>query len=164
MPRPPLYHFHPLPPLLPLLAMLAVVAVAFSGCATPPQLEVPVLTEVPMTLAIPQPDAASTNGAAASALPAAPTLPKALATPVSTYPEKLREAGLAGRIVVAFTVGVDGRAHDFEVVSSTDARITRFFLETVEGWRYEPAQENGQPVPMRIRVPVRLELTDSTDR
>ena len=136
-------------PLLPLLFPLAV-----AGCSTPAPLSIPPLVDPPRPLLIPDaagPASTSTTGYLA---------PKLTTTPVSPYPGELRQAGITGRAVVEFTVGTDGQAHDFQVVSATDDRIRQFLLTTIDTWRYQPALQNGRPVARRLRVPVRLELTD----
>jgi protein TonB len=69
------------------------------------------------------------------------------------YPEKARQAGVIGIVILELTVGTDG--------SVTDARVLRSIpllddaaVEAVRQWRFEPTLLNGRPVPVKMTVTV----------
>ena len=76
------------------------------------------------------------------------------------YPELSRELGDQGRVYVLFTLETDGTASDVEVyqggVSDELNHEAKRLIRIMPKWN--PAQENGQPVRSRHRVPVTFTL------
>ena len=63
------------------------------------------------------------------------------------YPIRAAERGLQGRVCVRFTVTPEGTVTDAEIYETTSALFNRASLRAIEGFRYQPKIENGQPVP-----------------
>jgi protein TonB len=75
------------------------------------------------------------------------------------YPYAARRRGLEGRVVLGVTVTSDGSAAAVEVVSSSgSALLDQAALQAVQGWRFIPAQRNGQAVSGRVQVPITFRL------
>lgn len=72
------------------------------------------------------------------ARPTAGGLPKA---PVSPDGKPI-----AGKVVIAYIVTVDGLAKDPVVIESTDPQLTTVALAAMHDWRFQPASFNGRPV------------------
>lgn len=59
-------------------------------------------------------------------------------------------------VVVVFYVTVDGKVKDPEVYRSSDPAFERPALEAIKKWRFEPAKRRNEPVPDRMRLPMRF--------
>ena len=60
--------------------------------------------------------------------------------------------GFLGSVSVTTTVGVDGLTHDIEVAKSSDRRLDQKAIECVQRWRFDPAMEDGKPVPFTTHI------------
>ncbi len=76
------------------------------------------------------------------------------------YPQEARAAGVAGRVVVAFTVSPEGTPEQLRVQRPVhpllDAEALRV-VGTLTGW--VPGARNGRPAAMRVQVPVAFGTT-----
>jgi periplasmic protein TonB len=87
-------------------------------------------------------------------------LPDLLSGPVPVYPERLRRAGIAGRVVVEAVIDTIGRAEPGSVrVIEThhpgfDAAARDYVLRAL----FRPARVNGRPVRVLVRVPIEFAL------
>jgi TonB family protein len=68
---------------------------------------------------------------------------------VPFYPPELRDAGVQGKVVVEFIVGLKGQVIDAQVVSTDDSRLNFPALATVKTWKYKPAKHRKQVVNCR---------------
>ena len=59
-------------------------------------------------------------------------------------------------VVVVFYVTVDGRVENPEIYRSSDPAFERPALDAIKKWRFEPAKRDNQPVPDRMRLPMRF--------
>lgn len=90
-----------------------------------------------------------------------PTLPAtdplAIDTPPPTYPMELACAGLGGEVVLALSLDAQGFPADVRIEnSSRRPALDVAAVAAVRTWRFQPATNRGQPVPTRIRVPVKF--------
>ncbi len=74
------------------------------------------------------------------------------------YPILSKVAREQGVVVLAATIGVDGRMHDIEVLSSPSALLGRSALEAVRQWEYKPYLLNGVAVEVETVVNVTFSL------
>ena len=96
----------------------------------------------------------TTTTAAAAPQPAVPAVREAriLARVDPQYPREAMRGRQQGWVEVEFTIGRDGSVSDAVVVASRPSRIfDRAATRAIQEWRFEPRQENGQPVPSRLR-------------
>lgn len=74
-------------------------------------------------------------------------------------PARARQKGISGVVVVSLLIGIDGRVQDIDVLES---RPAGFFddaaVTAARQWRYQPALYQGEPVPLRIDVPIRFDF------
>jgi len=88
------------------------------------------------------------------------------------YPEDAKADKVEGMFLLAVVVGKDGAVHDVRVVASSatpgkiddaglkgDPRLAKAAVEAVQGWRYEPILENGQPVEMKMTITIVFRLS-----
>src|SRR2546425_4583757 len=63
-------------------------------------------------------------------------------TPLPSYPSAAREQGLEGVVVLGVLVGVNGRAVEISVRTSSGARVLDdAAVDAVRRWRFAPAEE-----------------------
>ena len=91
--------------------------------------------------------------------PPAPRVPTtellAVDTPPPGYPEELACDDVGGQVVLALTVGVDGKPSSVEVFrSSGHPALDKAAQEGVRSWTFKPATRDGQAQPSRLQVPV----------
>lgn len=72
------------------------------------------------------------------------------------YPSLLRDAGIAGRTVLRFVIGTDGRveAGSIQVVETTRPEFAEASRRAVERMRFTPARVNGEPVRVLTMLPI----------
>jgi TonB family protein len=56
-------------------------------------------------------------------------------------------------VIIEFTVGLDGRAHNFRVVSSAGHPSAQLAIEALKQWEFEPGRKHGRPVAVVARAP-----------
>lgn len=86
--------------------------------------------------------------------------PLAVYQPHPEYSEEGRRAKVSGKVVLSLTVGTDGLAHDVMVTKSLGHRLDEKALVSVQQWQFEPAAENGKPIP----APITIEVDFSIDK
>ena len=91
--------------------------------------------------------------------PPAPTAPAtellAVDTPPPGYPEELACDNIGGQVILAMTIGTDGKPSSVEVFrSSGAAALDQAAKEGVRTWVFKPATRDGKPQSSRLQVPV----------
>jgi len=80
-------------------------------------------------------------------------LPRVLVEVKPQYTRELLQEGLAGKVVLTCTVGIDGRPSDPLVVESSDERFNPQALEALKHWLFEPARDgSGKAVPFTVTI------------
>ena len=80
-------------------------------------------------------------------------------TPLPSYPSAAREQGLEGVVVLGVLVGVNGRAVEVAVRSSSGARaLDDAAVAAVTRWRFSPAREGRKAVESWVEVPLKFAL------
>jgi len=62
--------------------------------------------------------------------------------------------GPGDEVVVAFTIDREGITRDIEVVRTSNQDLNGSATEAVAAWRFVPAQHRGEPVNVRMQVPI----------
>ena len=76
------------------------------------------------------------------------------------YPLAAQRAGIQGLVVLRFVVEVDGRASQIEVARSLHPLCDAAAVEAVRNTTFRPARQNGQPVRVRMSLPIRFLLVN----
>jgi TonB family protein len=82
------------------------------------------------------------------------TPPRVLEGSRPAYPKAEAESRERGYVVIICTIGVDGRARDFEVEMMTNPAFAYAAVVAIQKWRWAPALKNGQPVAQKMRIPM----------
>lgn len=93
-----------------------------------------------------------------SAVPTVPeTGPLAVDTPPPVYPLELGCAGIGGEVGLVLSLDEKGVPADVKIeYSSRHGALDTAAVEAVRTWRFKPATSRGQPVPAKMRVPVKF--------
>nr|WP_180166507.1 energy transducer TonB [Stenotrophomonas sp. SbOxS2]NYT99349.1 energy transducer TonB [Stenotrophomonas sp. SbOxS2] len=74
-----------------------------------------------------------------------------------SYPAAALRSGVQGSVVASLNVDTRGNVTDAAIVSRSGERsrdLDRAVLNTVQGWKFEPAVQQGRAVASVVRVPV----------
>ncbi len=74
------------------------------------------------------------------------------------YPDKAFVEGVTGLVIVEAIVGKDGRVRQARAAESVPA-LDDAAVQAVKGWRFAPANQNGQIVEVVVYVPLRFGQT-----
>ncbi len=141
-------------------ALLASATPAAIGGETPAR---PASADLPAAAGEP---AGRRDGATAETTPPAPAGPREVTLSALSFRRYVepanrrqsREPDPAGWVELRFTVDVDGRTRDIQVLdSSPPGHYEESALAAVRRWRFEPLVERGQPVESRTAVRLRFE-------
>ncbi|MGH8018108.1 MAG: TonB family protein [Opitutaceae bacterium] len=86
--------------------------------------------------------------------PAGSTLPRARSTPPPELPGGLRIQGFSGTVNVNFTIGREGHVRSVRVLDGANPAIIGAIKTALRSWEFDPATEEGAPVPIRISLPI----------
>ncbi|MFO7684990.1 MAG: energy transducer TonB [Desulfobacterales bacterium] len=127
--------------------------------------ESPQFADTPLT---PPKEEASAFGhgpvAAVSSQPALPSvleeaLPDYNQNPPISYPDRARQKGYEGTVVLEVLVNRSGKVDDLRVLASSGyAILDRSAVNSVKTWSFTPARRGKDTVDMWVRVPVRFKL------
>ena len=87
--------------------------------------------------------------------------PELLTARVPVYPELLRQAGVAGRVMVEVVIDTSGRAEpaSFRIVRSPHAGFNAAAIDYVRSAVFRPGRVLGRSVRVRVWVPIEFRLT-----
>lgn len=76
-------------------------------------------------------------------------------SPMPTYPEMLRSAGIQGRVLAQFVVDTTGRVEveTFQVIESDNEQFTQAVRRVLPRMRFYPAEIGGQKVKQLVQQP-----------
>jgi len=80
--------------------------------------------------------------------------PRARVQARPNYPIEARRSGLAGEVLVEFTVDETGVVLDPRAIRSSDRVFEEAAVRAVARWRFEPGLRGGRPVRFRMAVPI----------
>lgn len=78
------------------------------------------------------------------------------------YPEKARRAGIQGQLVLSFVVNEQGHTENIRVQQSLHPLCDSSAVQALRETRFVPGEQNGQKVPVRMRLPVRFRLVGAS--
>lgn len=85
--------------------------------------------------------------------------PQALVQVPPQYPHAARRSGLEGSVLLEFLVTDSGRVDQIRLVESRPGTVfVAAAKAAIAQWRFEPARYRGDPVPVRVTLPVDFQL------
>lgn len=84
--------------------------------------------------------------------------PVRLVDPPPTYTEEARAGRVQGVVILRLVIDREGAVRDVRVVKGLPMGLSERSVETVQGWRFEPARRNGEPVPVYYTLTVSFTL------
>ena len=127
---------------------LEVVIVAPTPTSSPAVLNAE--APAPQTVTVPEQRGALTE-----------VLPRALRNPPPVYPQRARELGQEGTVVLEVEVLPTGRCGRLRVLSSSGASLLDdAAYRAVARWQFKPARRAGRPVASWVEIPVTFRLIE----
>jgi TonB family protein len=80
--------------------------------------------------------------------------PEAISLPRPQYPFEMLRKGIEADVVVEFTVDVEGRVRNSQVVGTSRREFHRAALAAVDKAKFKPAMKAGRPVAVRMQAPL----------
>jgi protein TonB len=78
---------------------------------------------------------------------------------MQNYPPLLRDAGIGGTVNVWFFIDENGRVQESQVnQSSGHPQLDQAALDVAEVYRFTPAKNREEPVPVWVSIPIRFEV------
>lgn len=74
------------------------------------------------------------------------------------YPPAARRKGIEGRLELKFTVGTDGDVREIHVAKSLHPLCDSAAVRALRSVKFAPGMHEGEPVPVRMSLPVRFTL------
>lgn len=78
--------------------------------------------------------------------------PKEAYTLVPAYPDELREQGIQGQVGLQVTIDEKGMVVEVKVAKSLHPYLDFAAVQAVRQWKYEPATQDGKPIPVTVKV------------
>lgn len=85
--------------------------------------------------------------------------PVSLYAPQPLYTEEARRAGVQGVVILEAVVDAEGNVTNVKVLKGLPMGLDQSAADAVMSWRYEPARQNGQPVPVYFTFTINFSLT-----
>jgi len=79
------------------------------------------------------------------------------------YPPKARKQGIEGVVLLQFTVDANGNARRINVTQSLHPLCDSAAVRGLRAVNFRPAIRNGEPIPVRMSLPVRFQLRSSNE-
>ena len=78
------------------------------------------------------------------------------------YPSLARKRGWQGTVLLEVDVQRDGMVKSIQINKSSSYKLLdREALDAVRKWRFSPGLKAGEPVPMKVIVPIHFLLQDN---
>lgn len=79
------------------------------------------------------------------------------------FPEEALLEGIQGQLVLSFIVETDGRTTDIEVIQPLHPACDSAAVHALRKTRFIPGRQDGEVVPVRMRLPVRFKILARED-
>jgi serine/threonine-protein kinase len=122
-------------------------------------------SEAPKTAAAqPEPEPAPPAPAPAPAREPVRTPPRAVQTAPAAYTPEALQQGIEGSVLLSVDIDEQGVPRRARVLRSLEPGLDRKAIESLAGWRFAPATEDGKAVPSTANVEVNFQLVGAPRR
>ena len=97
---------------------------------------------------------------AASVPPDKRSPPVAIRTVNPKHPDGLLKKLVNGDAEIDCLVTAEGRVADARVFAASHPEFGEAAMEAVRQWEFRPAERNGTPIAMRVRIPIAFQISD----
>jgi periplasmic protein TonB len=85
--------------------------------------------------------------------------PVPVRTVAPTVPRDFAAGGAAGLVTVSLLIDDKGNVTETSVVKSTHKELEDPAMDAVRKWRFKPAKKDGNPVAVRVAIPIKFEVS-----
>lgn len=86
--------------------------------------------------------------------------PVPIKTPPPRYPDSLKREGVSGVVAVTIVIDETGTVASTAVAKSSHPDFERPALDAVSKWKFKPAKKDGNPVKVKVTLPLRFSVED----
>jgi periplasmic protein TonB len=86
--------------------------------------------------------------------------PVPVKTPPPKYPDSLKREGVSGVVAVVLVIDEKGGIMSSTISKSSHPDFERPALEAVKNWKFKPAKKDGNPVKVRVTIPLRFNVDE----
>ncbi len=80
------------------------------------------------------------------------------------YTDEALSAKLQGTVVLSTVVSIDGTPGEIKVVRGLGKGLDEKAVECLRQWRFAPASNDGDPIPMKVTFEMNFRLPQSSSR
>lgn len=81
--------------------------------------------------------------------------------PAIPYPQRARELGIEGDLVMVLIVGTDGKVLSIDIIDSPDQSFAKSAKKIIlSSWKFKPAKNQGIPVKQRLKQKISFRLDE----
>lgn len=88
--------------------------------------------------------------------------PIPIKTPPPHYPDTLKREGISGIVAVIVVIDEKGNIASSVIGKSSHPEFEKPALDAVKSWKFKPAKKDGSAVKVRVTVPLRFNVEDSS--
>lgn len=74
------------------------------------------------------------------------------------FPDEMRRAGNSGLVTVSCLIDEKGNVTDPKIVKASNDAFSEPALEALKKWKFKPAKKDGEPVAIRVNIPVQFNV------
>ncbi len=86
------------------------------------------------------------------------SLPRFVHRETPVYPPTMKAQGKEGVVLIEALIDATGKVRKVDVIESAGALFDQAAIAAIKGSTFLPANTNGSPVPVMLRVPIRFRL------
>jgi len=86
--------------------------------------------------------------------------PVPIKTPPPKYPDALKHDGITGVVALVLVIHEKGSIDSVSVAKSSHPEFEKPAMDAVKNWKFKPAKKDGNPVKVRVTIPLRFSIDD----
>lgn len=76
------------------------------------------------------------------------------------FPTEMRKEGTGGLVTVKCTIDEKGNVTEPQVEKASHEAFVQPALEALRKWKFKPAKKGGNPVALRVSIPIQFSISD----
>jgi len=86
--------------------------------------------------------------------------PMPIKTPPPEYPSAMKQGGISGLVALKVEIDENGFVTACAVSKSSNPEFEQPAINAVKNWKFKPAQKSGNPVKIRIVIPIKFSIEE----